>query len=502
MPRNSVRGAILALSCVVSSAFAAAESPARRAGTLTRESRLVTTQKGVQVTVEAGTFAVPENRDRPTDRVFELPYYRLRSTSPRPATAIFLLAGGPGSSWIERFESEEDFAQVQYYRTIADVVLFDQRGGGRSQPPVTCEGIERQRLPLDQPLDLERAGAEMRRLSALCRDRVLASGVDLGGLTTVQNAADVDALRAALGYEKMTLIGGSYGSHLALAVMRQFPRSVERVVLFGVEGPDHTWDDPAGQLATLGRIAAAVEASPAFRTRIPEKGLLAALRTVIQRLEAKPVTVTLARDGKEVSVVVDAAVVRRRASFQAGRRSRSTEWPNMILDMYRGDYSRMAQAAIEMRMLRVPPDAPMHSMMDCSSGVSPERAARQAKDPATDILGDINFEYRAVCGAWSAPDLGPSFRAPVVSALPALILHGTWDTSTPLENAREVASTLSNAQLVEVVEGGHGAIYNLFERWPPMRSQLALFLRGETVRFPSQVTLEPAVSFEAPPVDK
>ena len=491
--RLVVAGALLLLA---SGAVAAPERPAGEAA-LTREERTIKTSQGAPVTLESGWLAVPESRTRPTGRVFEIPYYRLRSTAKRPATPIFLLAGGPGSSWLDRFESEEENRQeVEFYRTIADVVLFDQRGGGRSRPAMECAGTED--LPLDQPLTPDRVAAAMRELAVKCRERWTAAGVDLAGLTTVENAADVDALRAALGYAKMTLVGGSYGSHLALAIMRQFPASIDRVVLFGVEGPDHTWDDPAEKLATLGRIAAAAEASPAFRGKIPEGGLLAALQTVIHRLEVKPVVVTVAANGRQSSVVVDAALVRLAASAQAGRRSRAGAWPAMILAMNGGDFSQVAQGAIGARTLRSKP--PMHAMMDCASGVSPERAVRFARDPATVLLGDVNLEYRAVCDAWQAPDLGPAFRAPVVSALPTLLLHGTWDTSTPIENAREVAATLSNSQLVEVVAGGHGALYNLLQHWPPMQSLLAKFLRGEPVRFPAQVTLPP-VSFELPPGD-
>lgn len=484
-----VTGLLLA----ASGALATPEPGGGRAGTLTREARLVTTATGARVEVEAGTLAVPESRTRPSSRVLEIPYYRLRSSAAQPAAPIFLLAGGPGSSWLERVESEEGHDEVQLYRTVADVVLFDQRGGGRSQPPMQCDGTER--LPTDQPLDLGRVEGAMRALAARCRQRLTAAGVDLSGLTTVESAADVDALRAALGYPRMTLIGGSYGSHLALALMRQFPDTIDRVVLYGVEGPDHTWDDPAAKLATLGRIAAAAEASPAFRGRIPEGGLLAALRAVIRRLEVAPVTVKAASESGEVSVVLDAALVRLAAAAQAGRRSRAGAWPAMILDFYRGDFSAIARGAVEARTLRAKPA--MHGMMDCASGVSPQRAARFARDAASEILGDVNFEYRAVCEAWQAPDLGAAYRAPVVSAIPALLLHGTWDTSTPIENAREVVSTLSNGQLVEVLEGGHGALHNLLAHWPPMRSQLANFLRGERVAFPAQVAL-PAVSFEPP----
>lgn len=512
---RSARGALALCAVAVCSACAAQprsdadrrDDSGPRAGQLTRgltrEMRTVTTRDGVAIVVEAGTLTVPQRRTGAggtaggtpggaSAGTIELPYYRLRSTSPRPAAPIFLLAGGPGSSWLDQFEDRESFEEVQYYRTIADVVLFDQRGAGRSRPVLTCEGTER--LPADQPLGLERVAAAMRGLAAACRERLAATGFDLAGLTTVENAADVDALRAALGYERMSLIGGSYGSHLALAVMRRFPDRVDRVVLYGVEGPDHTWDDPAAKLATLARIAAAAEASPALRVQIPEGGLMAALRTVIRRLESEPAMLTVADDGRETVVMVDATIARRAAAAQAGRRSRAAAWPAMILALYRGDHRALAERALRSRSFRLPPSAPMQLVMDCASGVSPERAARYAADPAVEILGDLNFEYRAMCDAWQAPDLGAGFRAPVVSTIPTLILHGTWDVATPIDNAREVARALSRAQLVEVAEGGHGALHDLLEHWRPLRSQLASFLRGQPVQFPSKVTLPP-VSF-------
>ena len=132
-------------------------------------------------------------------------------------------------------------------------------------------------------------------------------------------------------------------------------------------------------------------------------------------------------------------------------------------------------------------------MMDCASGITRDRAARYASSPASALLGDVNFEYRTVCDVWEPRDLGDMFRGGVVSDIPTLIIHGTWDLSTPIENAREVVSTLTNGQLVEVIRGSHGALYNLYNYWEPMRPTLAAFLRGESAKFPGTVA--------APPID-
>ena len=84
-------------------------------------------------------------------------------------------------------------------------------------------------------------------------------------MTTIANAADVDALRQALGYGRISLIAGSYGSHLAIALMRYHPQSIERAIIWGMEGPDDTYDIPDGILQSLKAQAAAAEADPRLR---------------------------------------------------------------------------------------------------------------------------------------------------------------------------------------------------------------------------------------------
>jgi pimeloyl-ACP methyl ester carboxylesterase len=375
------------------------------------------------------------------------------------------------------------------------VVLFDQRGGGRATPTMTCDDSA-PAPALDAPLDIAAVGGIMQRLLVQCRDRWQARGVDLAAYNTVESAADVNDLRLALGYPKITLIGGSYGSHLALQFMRQFPDAVDRAVIFGVEGLDHTWDDPAGALHTLQRIAAATEQSPEFKGRIPEGGLIKALEAVIARLDAQPQLVTVGTGTTTQRVMLDGTRIRRMVRADAGRRSAAGAWPEMILAMHGGDFTAVARRMAGQKGLKLPD--PMHFSMDCASGASPARKARSRTDPARRLFGDLNFEYEAACEVWPSEDLGASFRTNVTSRVPTLVVHGTWDTSTPLENAREVAAALPLATLVEVVGGNHGALYNLFERWPPMRSSLAAFLAGREVSFPATVDDTAAIRFAAP----
>jgi pimeloyl-ACP methyl ester carboxylesterase len=88
-------------------------------------------------------------------------------------------------------------------------------------------------------------------------------------------------------------------------------------------------------------------------------------------------------------------------------------------------------------------------MMDLSSGASPGRRARIEREASTSLFGNaINFPGMYVQRAWNAVDLGDAFRRPVTSAVPALLLVGDLDPRTPVENAREIASTLRNGRVV------------------------------------------------------
>ncbi|NET31176.1 MAG: alpha/beta fold hydrolase [Cyanothece sp. SIO1E1] len=450
------------------------------------------TTEGGSMLVEAGLLGVLEDRNRVAGRRISIAYRRFKTTNPKPGHPIFMLAGGPGSSWIESLHNDERLKEVRFYQQFSDVIVFDQRGAGASIPNLACEG--RKRVSHEAPFFFELLRPALTELTAECQEKWKAEGVDLSAYNTDENAADVDALRQVLGYEKMILIGGSYGSHLGLHVMRRFPERVDRVIFYGVEGPDHTWDNPTGLWHTLGRIAKAAEASAYYAGKVPEGGLLQALRTVIGRMTNKPIPYTLERKGKKYEVSITKELIQAIATFRAGKRSQPEVWPDLILAMYRGDYQLPAMASMGIRA--VPAPHAMAKSMDFASGMSKTRRIKLENDPAREYLGDINWDYTLLEDQWEVKDLGDQFRSTVYSDIPTLLVHGTWDTSTPLENAKEVLAGLSQGQLIQVVGGGHGALYNLYEHWPAIYPLLEKFVKGKPVDFPKEVDLGP-VSYPA-----
>jgi len=216
------------------------------------------------------------------------------------------------------------------------------------------------------------------------------------------------------------------------------------------------------------------------------------LKSVIGRLKKEPVTVPVQSGEKSYPTRVDERIVRMVAGRAAGKRDKPYLWPELILQMHDGDLSQPARAAHGLRSIGDTIN-PMKYMMDCASGISDARRKRIADDPARELLGDPNMDLSVLCDVWDAPDLGDSFRENVVSDVPVLLLHGTWDTSTPIENARDVVKSLKNGHLIEVVQGGHGALYDLLEHWPPMRKLVGDFLRGRATDIPKQVAMPPVL---------
>ena len=149
---------------------------------------------------------------------------------------------------------------VRAFQSVADVIALDQRGTGLSTPRLDCPDTSVQ-LPLEQPIDPEAMSDAYLRVATACAEYWKANGADLAGYTTVESVRDLNDLREALGENTINLYGGSYGTHLALAAIRLIPEALDRVVLSGVEGPDHTWKLPSVIEAHFLTVARAYAAS-------------------------------------------------------------------------------------------------------------------------------------------------------------------------------------------------------------------------------------------------
>jgi pimeloyl-ACP methyl ester carboxylesterase len=448
MNRLTVRLPILISIIVLSSS--PTQPQERKPGDLRIEPSVFKAANGETVEAESGVLVVLENRSRPGSRLIELAFMRLKSRNSKPGVPILYLVGGPGGQAIAQVRMF--FPQYSNLLEAGDLILLDQRGTGTSNPNLNC--IEKLNYPLDKPLEREELLRMIKEASLACARAWREKGVDLEAYNTLENAADVEALREALKIDRLNLFGTSYGTHLALAVIRRYGAHLNRVILAGIEGPDHTYKLPSQIDQNFAEIAALVKADSKIGNDMPD--LLGVIRAIASRLEKEPAAVELPDPAtqRKVKIVVGRFDFQLFLAIFPGRVARIKMLPATLDRMMQGDFTALAQFSLAAR--REPTGSAMSFMMDCSSSASAERWERIKREEKDSLAGAvIDFPFPDVCEAWNAPDLGSAFRSPVESSVPILFISGGLDGRTPASNAEEVRRGFPNSHHLIVENAGH-----------------------------------------------
>jgi pimeloyl-ACP methyl ester carboxylesterase len=466
-----------------------AQSP--EPGTLFLYPERVPLKDGGFFTAERGMMFVPAKRSKKNSAVISVEVYRFkRSDKARSDTPpIFFLHGGPSFQGLEGSLAEPGTFEERWRPLvdISDVVVVGQRGIGSSKPNTLIEITAD--FPLDREISAEEEAAKIRAICTREKEFWESQGIDLSGLTVIEAAADVNDVCKALGYQKIIIWGGSFGSHWGMTVMRNYPETVERAILRGMEGPNHTYDHPGHLWNVYKSVAAEAEKAPELKHFIPEGGLIEAIKTVIGRVEREPVKVTMTdrKTGKAQDVLFTARSVKRLArGYSRGLSS----WPSDVIALDNGDFSKAAQRVLERRGSRRYTTASFY-MLDHGSGITPEREAELKSDPAVKILGDINAHYTLTREVWQS-DLGDEFRQNFETDIPTVIVHGTWDTSTPYENALELLPYFKKSKFIPVIRGPHGAIRAAMDASEEFRKGIYHFAAtGDMSHLPEKVKMPP-----------
>ncbi|MFN3889888.1 MAG: alpha/beta hydrolase [Beijerinckiaceae bacterium] len=182
------------------------------------------------VSLLCGRVKVPEDRTRPGGRTIPLAFAVLKATSRFPeADPVIYLQGGPGGSAVAQIPLIERIFRP--WRDRRDVVMFDQRSAGISGLSASCSN-----MLATNAYDIVRPDpvTTLPTLAKQCVSELEAQGVPLAAYNTTQNALDVPLVVRALGYGDYNLYGISYGTKLALEVMRVAPQGVRSVIIDGV----------------------------------------------------------------------------------------------------------------------------------------------------------------------------------------------------------------------------------------------------------------------------
>ncbi len=278
---RNLAGAILAATVMV--AGCQNRTPAAEGSGALRTERCV----GVaDATARCHGLSVYENQTTRRGRTISLRIVVLPATGGDKASdALVYLAGGPGQAATELIgDAFSDSGGVRQHR---DVIYADQRGTGGSHP-LLCQFYG----PPDNPQTYFDAFLPIEKVRA-CRES-LERDADLAQYTTSASVEDLEEIRNALGYEQLTLVGGSYGTRLAMEYVRRYESRVRAVVLDGPVTPAMHAPERFGQLAAraldglLDECLADAECARAFPAIRQET------RQVFDRLRQGPVTAFVA----------------------------------------------------------------------------------------------------------------------------------------------------------------------------------------------------------------
>ena len=414
-----------------------------------------------------GYMTVPEDRTNSDGRKVSIAVAVFPASSgsvTRPP--VVYLEGGPGGEILEVISFAYD-ALFLALNVESDLVVFDQRGTGFSEPSLACpEFTDALWDLLDGDPSADESVRTQRAAVDSCREGWLDDGVDLSQYNSADSASDVADLRVALGIEEWDLYGVSYGTRLALTIMRDHPDGIRSAILDSTYPPeiDGVSNIPASADRAFQQLFAACVADLLCTQEFGD--LEALLYSVVDQLNDDPAAITV-------------------SSFLTGASAESTfrgddmiglvfeslydteltmDIPQMLSDARQGEYSSaerlisLSIATFEYLAIGQNFSVSCHEEVPFADPNGPAAAAAAHPDLSIIVEGaftqsDYAFDF---CSDWGA-GVGDQIEAfPVTSDIPTLVVGGSLDPITPPDDGRAVAERLENGTFVEFPGLGHG----------------------------------------------
>ena len=468
----------LLLACVVGCwglwfAFYRPIIPKGEVGEVQFEKRVEQLDDGEKREYEIGVFFVPENRSNPDSRVIAIDYARFPAKDEK-GPPIFLLPGGPGGTYVGKAPAAWKIPHLERLRAFSDVVLMNQRGYNPHRRDVIAAWRSKTRPKPDDTL--EDRVSDYIEFAKYVRSQYEDSNVDLRGYTIIECAGDVNDLRKALGYDRIMLMGQSFGSQWCFAVMRKHPEIVERAILTGVEPLNNTHDMPSHLMHAVRRIWKHLDTDPEWVPFLPPGGMEEAAESVFTRLENSGIEVK-GDNGETVSLL--------------GPDDFPWDYPAKIVELFHGNTDRWKSG-------RKPNGGYLDGklifpLIDSSTGVTADRRKKLLDDPSIRYVSQNNFfaSFLATADIWPSPDVGDDFRIPIQCDIPVVFMHGNWDRYTPVENTLEIAPFFPNSHTLLIERGGHDPFLQMGEHPEVLTALMKFAETGSTDAIPDKITIKP-----------
>jgi pimeloyl-ACP methyl ester carboxylesterase len=405
----------------------------------------------VQGNAKCGRLEVYEDRAARKGRKISLNIVVLPATgAQREPDPLFYFAGGPGSAATEDAAGiAQLFAKIREHR---DLVFVDQRGTGGSNP-LNCDFFNANDLQsyLGYFFPLE----DIRK----CRTQ-LELKADLKLYTTTIAMDDIDDARAALGYDRINMFGGSYGTRAALTYLKRHPQYVRAAILQGVsptnqlmprDFPQHTERALQG---VLSECVADEQCNGAF------PNVKAEAQSVLAQLMKGPVEVEVQRPGssERVKVKLSRDLAAETIRYMLYNPVAASRLPLMIHTAAQGDFGPMTRAALQYRANLVGTGSNgMYLSVTCAEDLPWIKPGEGERIGQNTFLGDYRLrQQREACELWPRATIERDYLQPTRSDVPVLILTGEWDPVTPPLYGEATAKELKNSLHIVVPHGAHG----------------------------------------------
>jgi pimeloyl-ACP methyl ester carboxylesterase len=381
-----------------------------------------------------------------------------------PRGVVFLIAGGPGqgSAHVYGLQQPSSAALYRFIFPGYTLVAYDDRGTGDSGL-INCPNLQ------------TAITADAQRAAAAACAAIIGPSRDF--YSTGEHAEDLEAVRAALGAEKIVLFGVSYGTKLAAAYALAHPDRVERLLLDSVVPPDR--EDPFSANVLRGMPAILSEFCSDGGCRAATRNFGNDVAVVANRLAAKPLegTVVLA-NGKTaperlealtfLSIVLDADLSPGLAallpSVVGATRAGNTQ-PLLRLSRLHRTTSQLSAAELSFGLYAatVCRDGPFPWQPDTPVGArAPLYTAAVAALPAGSFgpfgAWAARFGNADFCLDWPSPSGGAPLGAGPLPDVPVLALSGSIDMRTPTSSAVAMVSRFPQGRLLVVPGVGHSVV--------------------------------------------
>ncbi len=428
------------------------------------------------IDIECGYLTVPEVHSEDNGNTVQIAFARLNSTSDYPGTPMFMLHGGPGGAATVNLADPTRSLIYQQYLGERDIVLFDQRGGGNSLPLLSCEPevVDRVIEVRENNLIDEELRAAIDASFVACGERYIAEGVNLAAFNSIQNAADVNALVQALGYDEVILNGASYGTVLAQHVLREYPDIVSAVIFDGSQalGNITSWTEEGitNYNAVWGRYFELCAMSEICSSTFGD--LATQYDQVMQIYAENPYVMSYG----DVDVIVDDLFLAQhfyqvmhvpdfgaRLPATIAGLSGNTPFSSLTLD-------EVMEGLIALEALYATPPSEggtwmAHFAFTCAE--LPVTSLDQVIDPDDSLLASRQYGYNdaanyvAACATIDVPPIPDEARMPVPTDKPVLFLNGQLDNATTLEWNQVLMDVYEQEYAFEFPLQGHVQFYNL-----------------------------------------